>query len=105
VAEKRTRDRSAGTPTRLNTTPLSIVFRPPTARSSRYVHIIFKYFTAYAMMMMMMMISVLRLCVISQMISDRSYHYCPLTCKLNYTAIYSVSQSSLYVIFYTQLNT
>jgi len=28
-------------------------------------------------MMMMMMISVLRRCVISQMISDRSYHYCP----------------------------
>jgi len=45
----------------------------------------------------MMMISVLRRCVISQMISDRSYHYCPSFCATKLYS-YSVSQSRLYFL-------
>jgi len=50
VAVKRTAKPLDRTPTRSKHTPLSLVFRPPTARAvaqsrSRYVRIIFKYFT------------------------------------------------------------
>jgi len=50
VAEMRNPDRSHRTPTRLNTTPLSLVFRHPTAVATAMyaIRIIFKYFKAYA---------------------------------------------------------